>query len=113
MQAVLRIVRIPAAGTVLLLAVFTAAVAAQEMRQGTVTAADMDAGRFVLQVDGGGALTVETGGRLPAMVAPGARVRVFGTPTGPGRLRALRIEPLIDPTGVRSRLQRAPRSGAP
>lgn len=113
MQAALRMVKIPVAGVVLLFAVLAAGLPAQEMRQGTVAAADPDAGRFVLRLDVGGAMTIETGERLPSAVVAGARVRVFGTPAGGGRFRAVRVEPLTDPTGVRSRLQRGPRPGTP
>ena len=109
MEAAARILH-KALNTTMLILVFTAtALFAQDMLQGTVATVDPAAGRFSLRLDGGGTVTVQAPGRLPSLVAPGARLRVFGSHAGGGRFQAVRIEPVADPTGVRSRLQRRPR----
>ena len=95
-------------GAGLALAILAATAAAQSAMQGTVAAVDPAAGRFVLALDSGGRVTVQAVGRLPPGLAPGARVRVFGQPAAGNLFNASRIEPVVDPTGVRSRLQIRP-----
>lgn len=100
-------------GVSLILAAAVPPVAAQSLLQGTVAGVDPANGRFLLAIDGGGTVTIEAAGRLSAQIVPGTKVRVFGRVAGNGRFEADRIEPVADPTGVRSRLLRRPPSRRP